>query len=100
MKIYKTLQERLETNFFPKHLEILDESHKHGGNLQESHFHVILVSSKFVSLSMVKRHQDVYRTLNDLLKDRIHALSLRTYTQEEWEKESSPLKSPPCLGKS
>ncbi|MGB1800528.1 MAG: BolA family protein [Gammaproteobacteria bacterium] len=46
-----------------------------------------IVSEQFQGLNMVKQHQMVYQTLGDKIGADIHALSLQTYTPEEWEKQ-------------
>ena len=50
------------------------------------HFHAVVVSSAFAGKPLVERHQLVYRSLKGAMADRIHALSLRTYTPEEFER--------------
>ena len=52
------------------------------------HFQAMVVSPSFEGLSIVKRHQLVYRTLGDRMQSEIHALSLKTFTPEEWERAS------------
>lgn len=99
MTVAESLSKKLKDSFQPSHLEILDESHKHSGNRVESHFQIILVSEEFQGLSSIKRHQSVYKVLAFELKNQIHALALRTYTEEEWKEESSPLMTPDCGGK-
>lgn len=49
------------------------------------HFEALLVSSAFVGMSKVRRHQLVYRALGGRMKEQIHALSMRTLTPEEWK---------------
>ncbi len=48
------------------------------------HFEVTIVAPAFEGLSLVERHQLVYRLLNVGGSEAIHALSLKTYTAEEW----------------
>ncbi|NIT14412.1 MAG: BolA/IbaG family iron-sulfur metabolism protein, partial [Candidatus Dadabacteria bacterium] len=35
--------------------------------------------------SLVQRHQVVYGALGDAMKEDIHALSMKTYTPEQWQ---------------
>ena len=49
------------------------------------HFEAVVVSSEFAGKSRVQRHQLVYRALGDRMREEIHALSIKTYTPEEWE---------------
>ncbi|WJW74846.1 BolA family protein [Thiohalobacter sp. IOR34] len=48
------------------------------------HFDATVVSASFRELSMVKQHQSVYAALGDRFRNEIHALSLHTYTPEQW----------------
>lgn len=50
------------------------------------HFRVLVVSEAFEGLPMVKQHQLVYDALGDSMEEEIHALGLKTYTPEEWQK--------------
>jgi len=47
------------------------------------HFQAMVVSLAFEGLSMVKRHQWVYRSLGDRMQSEIHALSIKTLTPAE-----------------
>ena len=49
------------------------------------HFEAVVVSGAFAGKSRVQRHQLVYQTLGDRMREEIHALSMKTYTPEEWE---------------
>ena len=48
------------------------------------HFSAIVVSELFSGKSMVQQHQLVYKTLGDKMGAEIHALSIKTYTPEQW----------------
>jgi acid stress-induced BolA-like protein IbaG/YrbA len=50
-----------------------------------AHFEAVVVSSAFAGKSRVQRHQMVYQTLGDRMREEIHALSMKTYTPEEWK---------------
>jgi acid stress-induced BolA-like protein IbaG/YrbA len=54
-----------------------------------THFESIIVSEAFVGKSMVQQHQMVYAVLGDRMRSEIHALSMRTYTPEQWRKQST-----------
>lgn len=51
-----------------------------------THFEAVIVSSAFNGKTLLERHQLVYNVLGEAMKERIHALSLKTYTPEQWEK--------------
>ncbi|MCP5506006.1 MAG: BolA/IbaG family iron-sulfur metabolism protein [Chlamydiales bacterium] len=51
------------------------------------HFDAIVVAKQFAGKSLVEQHQLVMGPLRDLFASKLHALSLKTYTPEEWEHE-------------
>ena len=48
------------------------------------HFEAVVVSPAFRGKSRVQQHQLVYRALGDRMRDEIHALSMQTFTPEDW----------------
>ena len=50
-----------------------------------THFGAIIVSEQFEGKSMVQQHQVVYKALGEKMGTDIHALSIQTFTPEEWE---------------
>ncbi|MFT4463784.1 MAG: BolA family iron metabolism protein IbaG [Sodalis sp. (in: enterobacteria)] len=63
----------------------LDEAHVSGDG---SHFQVIAVSAQFAGMSRVKKQQTIYAPLMEYISDnRIHALSIKAYTPEEWQRD-------------
>jgi acid stress-induced BolA-like protein IbaG/YrbA len=48
------------------------------------HFAAVVVAAAFAGKGLVERHQMVYGSLGGAMADRIHALSLKAYTPEEW----------------
>ncbi len=63
----------------------LDEVHVSGDG---SHFQVIAVSDIFEPMSRVKKQQAVYAPLMEYIADnRIHAVSIKTYTPAEWARD-------------
>ena len=53
-----------------------------------THFTAIIVSDVFAGKNMVQQHQVVYQALGDKMGTDIHALSIQTYTPEQWKKKS------------
>ena len=49
-----------------------------------AHFEAVIVSARFAGLSRVRQHQLVYQALGDRMREEIHALSMKTYSPEEW----------------
>ncbi|MDG2420871.1 MAG: BolA family transcriptional regulator [Gammaproteobacteria bacterium] len=99
MSMQAIIQEKVENLFEPQHFSVVNESHLHSGPATESHFKLTIVSTCFLDLSPVKRHQEVYQLLSQQLSEGIHALSLHLYSPEEWLARSavSP-ESPNCRG--
>ena len=52
-----------------------------------AHFEAVVVSDAFAGKSRVQRHQLVYQTLGDRMREEIHALSMKTYTPQEWQNQ-------------
>jgi len=49
------------------------------------HLQAIVISPVFKGVPLVKQHQMVMKPLQETLKDRLHALGLKTFTPERWE---------------
>ncbi|MBT3506101.1 MAG: BolA family transcriptional regulator [Piscirickettsiaceae bacterium] len=70
----------------PSHLTIQDDSALHAGhagNTGGGHYTVTIVSKQFEGLSLLKRHRLVYDAAAVLMKQKIHALSIRAKTPQE-----------------
>lgn len=94
-----SIRTKLTQAFEPEHLEVHNESHMHAvppGS--ESHFKVLVVSTRFDGLSLIQRHRLVNETLSDELKNCIHALAIQAKTPQQWGSNPSVAKSPPCMG--
>jgi acid stress-induced BolA-like protein IbaG/YrbA len=50
------------------------------------HFEAVIVSAQFRAKSVIQQHQAVYRALGERMREEIHALSMKTFTPEDWEK--------------
>ncbi len=49
-----------------------------------NHFQAVVVTPLFAGKSRVERHQLVYDSLQGAMTERIHALSIKAFTPEEW----------------
>ncbi len=98
--IRQTIEDKLEREFAPTHLEVLNESYRHNVPAgSESHFKVIIVSEKFVDQRFLARHRSLYSVLTEELAAGVHALALHTYTPKEWEGlQDTVISSPDCRG--
>jgi BolA protein len=73
---------RLNSALCPTAIELSDDSEQHRGHggynpAGESHFSLRIESPAFVGKSRVERQRMVYAALGDLMRERIHALSVR-----------------------
>jgi acid stress-induced BolA-like protein IbaG/YrbA len=51
-----------------------------------THFEALVVSSEFEGKGLLEQHQMIYRALGEAMRERIHALSLKTYTPDQWKR--------------
>ena len=49
-----------------------------------AHFEAVVVSPAFAGLPRVRQHQLVYGALGERMREEIHALSMKTFSPEEW----------------
>jgi len=49
-----------------------------------THFDAVIVSDAFINQSMIKQHQQVYSALGNMMQNEIHALSIKTFTPDDW----------------
>lgn len=94
MALADIITEKLTEAFRPEQLKVVDESYKHQGHAGarpggETHFRVVVVATSFNGVSKIKRHQQVYKTLEKEMREQIHALALQTLTPEEWKKNNA-----------
>ena len=83
----------------PSVLNLINESFMHNVPTgSESHFKLIVVSDEFKDLTNVKRHQLIYRTLNEIM-DEIHALSIHAFDEKEYNANPVVIDSPNCANK-
>nr|XP_046255774.1 bolA-like protein 1 [Scatophagus argus] len=97
--VAKATRTKLTDTLKPDHLEVHNESHMHAvppGS--ESHFRVLVVSSMFEGLPLIKRHRLVNEALKEELSSCVHALAIQAKTPAQWESSPTLAKSPPCMG--
>jgi BolA protein len=73
---------RLNSALSPSLLELTDDSEQHRGHggynpAGESHFSLVIESDAFAGKSRVDRQRMIYAALGDLMRERVHALSIR-----------------------
>lgn len=73
------LRERLAV-LQPESISIVDESHRHAGHAgarEGGHYQLQIVAQAFAGKSTMARHRMIYDAAGDLMRGRIHALSIR-----------------------
>ena len=73
---------RLEEALAPSHLVVTNDSARHRGHAGddgsgESHFSVEIEAAAFDGMSRLQRQRAVNEALGDLMRERIHALSIK-----------------------
>lgn len=97
--VERTIRTKLSSTLQPDHLEVHNESHMHAvppGS--ESHFRVLVVSSRFEGLPLIQRHRLVNEALKEELSGCVHALAIQAKTPEQWKSNPTLAKSPACMG--
>lgn len=51
------------------------------------HFQAVVISSQFEGLALIKQHQMVMKPLTQAFATTVHALSLKTFSPSQWEKQ-------------
>jgi BolA protein len=73
---------RLNSSLSPTRIELVDDSEAHRGHggynpAGESHFSLTIESAAFAGKNRVERQRLVYAALGELMRERVHALSIR-----------------------
>ena len=80
-------------------LKVLNESFMHNvPKDSESHFKIVIVSNDFKNLSLIQRHKLVYKSLDNIMNN-IHALSIQSFSDDEFARNPIILDSPECANK-
>ena len=95
-----SIEAKLKEVLSPIHLEVIDESYLHNVEPgRESHVRIVAISEVFEGLNLVKRHQLIYAEIQEEIDGPIHALSIHTFTEQEWKERNEKAEaSPDCLG--
>jgi BolA family transcriptional regulator, general stress-responsive regulator len=84
--IESLLRERL-IGLNPLRLELIDDSARHAGHAGAmsggGHYRLLIVSAEFSGKSTIARHRLIYTALDDLMRSKIHALSIQSLAPDE-----------------
>jgi len=93
------IETRIQETLAPLYLDVVDESYMHAVPPDsESHFKLLVVSETFADVSLVERHRRLNELLADEFSQGLHALTMHTWTPEEWQAKGGVPDSPPCQG--
>ena len=70
----------------PLRLEVIDDSALHAGHAgarEGGHYRLLIISPLFSGKTTLQRHRIIYDALGELMRSRIHALSIRSLTPEQ-----------------
>jgi len=86
--VASAITRKLEQTLAPRHLLVIDESHRHAGHVGaheggESHFRIEIVSVEFDGKTRLERQRLVYQILSEELAGPVHALSVKARTPFE-----------------
>jgi BolA protein len=73
---------RINSALSPTRVELVDDSEQHRGHggynpAGESHFSLTIESPSFAGKNRVERQRMIFAALGDLMRERVHALSIR-----------------------
>jgi len=75
-------------------VEVQDDSAQHRGHAGArggaGHYTVVVVTPRFHGLGRIDRHRAVYAAVGDMIPTQVHALVVRAYTPDEWQRASAP----------
>lgn len=96
----RTIHRKLERATGAERLEVLNESRMHNVPPDaETHFRVLVVSSRFEGATRLGRHRVVHRALEEELAGPVHALAIDALTPAEWQaRDEQRSLSPDCRG--
>ena len=86
--VAREMIDRLEAALAPTRLDLENQSEQHRGHAGydgsgESHFALTIESAAFAGLSRVARQRKVYAALGDLMRERVHALTIKAIAPGE-----------------
>lgn len=74
----ESIQKDIDKGMRTSHLTVIGDG---------QHFEAVIVSDEFAGLSRIQRQQRVNKTLGERMTGEIHALSMKTFTPQEWQEK-------------
>ena len=75
------IKQKLEDFFSKKDLFKVIDINGNG-----DHYSVLVISNKFANMPLIERHKIIYSIFDKEITKEIHAMQIKTYTHEEWNK--------------
>ena len=75
----ESIQKSIEQGMSTSYLKVVGDG---------EHFEAVIVSEEFAGLSRIQRQQRVNKTLGERMTTDIHALSMKTFTPQEWQEKN------------
>ena len=80
--VAREILHRLDSALGPAQISLIDQSEQHRGHggynpAGESHFALEIESAAFAGKSRVEKQRMVYAALGDLMRERVHALTIK-----------------------
>ncbi len=72
----QNIQDWIQAGMACDHIEVAGDG---------QHFEAVIVSGEFAGKLPVARHQVVFKVLGERMHSQIHALSMQTFTPQEWK---------------
>ncbi|MBK1723415.1 BolA family protein [Thiocystis violacea] len=93
------IESKIQDAIQPVHLDVVDESYMHAVPPDsESHFKLLVVSDSFQDMPLIERHRRINELLGEELGAGLHAVTMHTWTADEWQEKGGVPESPPCQG--
>ena len=88
MNIENIITKKINKIFSPSYFKLINFSEKHrhhetNNRTNYSHIKLVIVSQIFKNLNRVDRERKVHELLTEELKDHVHALVLKLYSEDE-----------------
>ena len=97
MNIAKEIEKRISKALAPELIKLVNESHNHIGHAGDNgsgktHFKLMVVSGAFDGCNRIERHRIVFKEINSLFEEGLHALSLEVFTPIEYKENKNTRK--------
>jgi len=86
--IEKTIKEIIEKKINVSFISIKDLKSRHTNHQTYSggaHLKLLIVSDDFINISLINRHRMIYDLIGHMIKNEIHAISIKAKTLKEYK---------------